>query len=437
MSEIDFDYFEKVLVKNAITNGAYLASIADYVQPKYFTDKNISKYFEIVSEFYDKRQVLPTFSEVKTYLTTDELKTNFKKLIESFKEIDSNHNVDELYENTERFLKERGMYHSILESAEDISEGEADTAKIVEKFEKIAGINLNLEHGIELYGDKEKIIDDILSDENMISSKWPWLDESLDGGFTEAGKALYVFAGQSNIGKSIFLGNVAANIASQGKHVLVITLEMSETLYAKRIASNVTKIPMKEFRHNVPTLRHALEESEKDTEGRIYIKEFPPSTITPKQLGAFVKKMKDSGVRIDAVVVDYLTLLTAAGSNSYEKGKNICEQIRALSYVFKCPWVSACQLNRGSINENNPDMSGIAESLSIAMTADVIVSIFQNEEDQEMGVIRLGMMKNRFGPRGMVQAMRIDYSTLSIFQADDEEEIMGDDDLSLLEKLSE
>jgi replicative DNA helicase len=436
MSEIDLDYFEKVLVKNAITNGAYLASIADYVQPKYFIDKNISKYFEIVSEFYDKRQVLPTFSEVKTYLTTDEQKSNFKKLIESFKEIDSNHNVDELYENTERFLKERGMYHSILESAEDISEGEADTAKIVEKFEKIAGINLNLEHGIELYGDKEKIIDDILSDENMISSKWPWLDESLDGGFTEAGKALYVFAGQSNIGKSIFLGNVAANIASQGKHVLVITLEMSETLYAKRIASNVTKIPMKEFRHNISTLRHALEESEKETEGRIYIKEFPPSTITPKQLGAFVKKMKDSGVRIDAIVIDYLTLLTAAGSNSYEKGKNICEQVRALSYVFKCPIVSACQIRRSEYG-GEPGLESVSESISISTTADVVVSIFQNEEDQEMGVIRLGMMKNRFGPRGMVQAMRIDYSTLSIFQADDEEEIMNDDELSLLEKLSD
>jgi replicative DNA helicase len=233
VSEIDFDYFEKVLVKNAITNGAYLASIADYVQPKYFTDKNISKYFEIVAEFYDKRQSLPTLSEVKTYLTTDELKSNFKKLIESFKEIDSNHNEDELYENTERFLKERGMYHSILESAEEISEGEADTAKIVEKFEKIAGINLNLDKGIELYGDVEKVIDDILSDETMISSKWPWLDEALGGGFQEAGKSLYVFAGQSNIGKSIFLGNVAANIASQGKNVLVVTLEMSETLYIK------------------------------------------------------------------------------------------------------------------------------------------------------------------------------------------------------------
>lgn len=438
MSEIDFDYFEKVLVKNAITNGAYLASIADYVQPKYFSDKNIAKYFEIVADFYEKRQSLPTFSEVKTYLTTDELKTNFKKLIESFKEIDNNHNEDELYENTERFLKERGMYHSILESAEEISEGEADTSKIVEKFEKIAGINLNVDKGIELYGDVEKVIDDILSDEVKISSKWPWLDEALDGGFMRDGKAMYVIAGQSNIGKSIILGNVAANMASQGKHVLVITLEMTETLYAKRIASNVTKIPMKEFRNCIPTLRHALEEEHKNTDGRIYIKEFPPSTMTPKQIGAFIKKMKDSGIRIDAIVLDYLTLLTASGNNSYEKGKNVAEQMRAQTYVFKCPLITAVQLNRSAVNQQNPDMDGVAESLAIVMVADSITSAFQNEEDREMGIIRFGKMKNRFGPRGMVQAMRIDYSTLSIYQSeDDEEEIMNDEELSLLEKLSD
>lgn len=437
MSEIDFDYFERVLVKNAIVNGAYLASIADHVRPQYFLDKNIAKYFEIIADFYEKRQVLPTFTEVKTYLTNDESRRGFKKLVESFKDIDNNLNEDELYHNTERFLKERGMLTAVLEAAEEIAEGGADTAKIVEKFEKIAGISLDLDKGIELYGDKEKVIDDILSDSSMISSKWPWLDDALGGGFTELGKALYVFAGQSNIGKSIFLGNVAANIASQGKNVLVVTLEMSETLYAKRIASNVTKIPMKDFRNNVNTLRYALDESQKSTNGRLYIKEFPPSMLTPKQLGAFIKKMKDSGIRIDAVVIDYLTLMTASGSNSYEKGKNICEQVRALSYVFKCPFISAAQLNRSAVGQNNPDMSGIAESLAIVMTADVIVSIFQNEEDQEMSIIRLGMMKNRFGPRGMVQAMQIDYLTLTVYQSEyDGEEIMDDSELSLLEKLA-
>jgi len=436
MSEIDFDHFEKVMVKNAMLDGGYLSSIADYVKPKYFTDKNIAKYFEIVADFYEKRNDLPTFTEVKTYLTTDELRNNFKKLILSFKELDSKQNKDELYEVTEKFLKERGAYHAILESAEDISEGNIDAGLIVDKFESVAGINLNIDRGIELYRDRERIIDDILSDENKIPSRWSWLDDALDGGFNEAGRALYVFAGQSNIGKSIFLGNVAANMAEQGKNVLIITLEMSETLYAKRIASNVTKIPMKDFRANIPTLRQSLKEEGERTGGAIYIKEFPPSTMTPRQIGAFIKKMKESGIHIDAVVIDYLTLLTASGDNSYERGKNICEQMRALTYVFKCPFISAAQLNRGAYDTNNPGMDGISESLGVAMTSDMIVSIFQNEEDQELGIVRLGMMKNRFGSRGTVQTMKIDYSTLTITQSDEEEEVMEDEDFDLLEKLS-
>jgi len=74
--------------------------------------------------------------------------------------------------------------------------------------------------------------------------------------------------------------------------------------------------------------------------------------------------------------------------------------------------------------------------LAIAMASDVILSIFQSEEDMEMGLIKLGMMKNRFGPRGMVQAMRIIYETLTILQSDEMEESMEGDDLTLLERLA-
>jgi replicative DNA helicase len=179
------------------------------------------------------------------------------------------------------------------------------------------------------------------------------------------------------------------------------------------------------------------EEQKKNPDGKLYIKEFPPSTMTPKQISAFIKKMIDSGIHLDAVVIDYVSLLHSdKGTNSYERIKYICEQIRALSYVFKMPFISAAQLNRGSIDKEKPGMDGLAESLAIAMTADVILSIFQSEEDMEMGLIRLGMMKNRFGAKGMVQAMRIIYDTLTIIQSDEEEEVMGDDDLSILERLS-
>ena len=260
----------------------------------------------------------------------------------------------------------------------------------------------------------------------------------MDGGFREDGKALYMFAGQANIGKSIFLGNVAANIAEQSKTVLVISLEMSEMLYAKRIASNVTKIPLRNFKEDVHTLRYALgEEKKRNPGGKIFIKEFPPSTITPKQLSAFIKKLIDTGEKIDAIIIDYVSLLhTDQGTNSYERIKYICEQVRAMSYIYKCPIISAVQLNRSTYNKENPGMEGISESIGVAATADVILSIFQTEEDMEMGLIRLGMMKNRFGPRGMVQAMRIDYATLTVSQSGEDEELMGEEDLSLLERLS-
>lgn len=434
---MDWSEYEIVIAYHAMTNAEYLNTIADYVNPDYFENANIAKYFEIVRDFYDKRQKLPTLSEIKPYLTTELLKKGFAKMINEFKSLVGPFDRKELYENTERFLKERASWCSILEISENLDNKVKNPMEVLESFEKICQICLDIERGIELYSDSEKIIDDILNDETCISTQWPWLDEMLGGGWREDGKALYVLAGQANIGKSIFLGNIAANIAEQGKTVLVVSLEMSEILYAKRIASHVTKIPMRNFREDVHTLRYALSEEHKRTKGRIYIKEFPPSTITPKQLSAFIKKMIDSGIKLDAVVIDYLGLLNSpVGTNSYERGKYVAEQIRAMSYHYKCPHISAVQLNRSSFSKDNPGMEGISESIAVAATADSILSIFQSDEDMELGIIKLGMMKNRFGPRGTVQAMLIDYNTLSLRQSDEDEEELGQTDMSILEKFA-
>ena len=105
---------------------------------------------------------------------------------------------------------------------------------------------------------------------------------------------------------------------------------------------------------------------------------------------------------------------TPEGTNSYEKIKKITEQLRALSYVFTCPIISATQLNRGGFGMSDPGMNTISESVGLAMTADVIMSIWQEATDRELGVIKMGMMKNRFGPNFGSCILRIDYSTLTL-----------------------
>lgn len=74
-------------------------------------------------------------------------------------------------------------------------------------------------------------------------------------------------------------------------------------------------------------------------------------------------------------------------------------------------------------------------SIGLAATADVIVSIFQNEEDRELNVIRIGMMKNRFGPRGDTQAMSIDYTTLTIEESDEPTSSTDESTLNTLNEL--
>ena len=434
MSKLNLDEYENIIIYKSLTDSGYLASIADIVKPEYFKNKSIASIFEIVKDFNEKRNKLPTVTEIKTYLVTDEQKAAFKQLAQSFSELDKNLDKDELYENTEQFLKEKAVYHTMLNVAEDVSKGLVDTSDVLQKFESSCSISLVTDLGLDMYGDIDLLIDDLNTEQSFIPSKWEWLDDTLGGGFLESGKALYVFAGETNIGKSIFLGNIAHNIASQGKNVLLVTLEMSELLYAQRICSNATKIPMKELRQNGPSIKNAISREN----GKVFIKEFPPATITPNQLKAFIKKFNEKGIKLDAIVLDYLNLLhSTVGNNSYERIKNVTEQVRAMSYMFECPIISATQLNRSGFDQDNPELATISESIGLAATADVIASIYQNEEDRELGIIRLGMMKNRYGMRGTTQAMRIDYSTLTIEQADDIDlEEAEDDTLNALAALA-
>ena len=218
------------------------------------------------------------------------------------------------------------------------------------------------------------------------------------------------------MGKSVFLGNIAVNIAKQGKTVLVVSLEMSEFMYARRLAGNLTGIEINNLKLEIPTLRSKLKEQIiSNPKGKILIKEFPPGTITASQLGAFMTKVKQKGIKIDALILDYVNLMhSPIGNNSYERVKYATEQVRALSYTHNCPIITATQLNRSGYDTQDPGLDTIGESMGLAMTADAIFSIYQNEEDRGLDQIRLGVMKNRFGPNYGVTELSIHYPTLTI-----------------------
>jgi len=421
IKKIDLDYYEKVIIYNCIFNSEYLASIIDHLNGDLFSDKDIKSTIGIIKDFYLKRSEIPTITEIKTYLNDPDLKQSFKNVLSKLEELgNEKFNREELYENTELFLKEKSVYNVLLEAAQRIDNNKLDSSDLLTKMEKAVGISLTNSMGLSLLDDVDYFITEMSRNESKISSGWKWLDNKISGGFAENGRALYVFIGETNVGKSIFLGNVAANMAMQGKTALVISLEMSEIMYGMRFASKLTKIPMFELKKDLSILKNELLElKDRNKKSKILIKEFPPSTLSTFQVSAYLKKLQQKGIKVDCLVLDYLNLMDSSkGTNMYERIKYISEQLRAISYKFSIPIITASQINRSGYNSSNPSLDTISEGISLANTADCIFNIWQSDEDKDMGIINMGIAKNRFGPNFGSTILKIDYTTLTLEEDD-------------------
>lgn len=410
--KLDLNYFENILVYQSLTNTSYLADIIEYIKLDYFNNNDIRVVFKVIKEYYKQYHKAPNAGELVQYLVSDEQKESFKKVIQTSKTLDKNISYDEIIINTERFLGERAVYTTMMDIAGDFKN--LDISNVYQRFHDACNIRLYKDLGLDFYRDVDKLVDYLGKPNPTISTGFTWLDQKLGGGYLEEGKALYIFVGQPNVGKSIFLGNAATTIASQGKNVLLVSLEMSEMMYATRLASKLTKIPIAELRNRKDEIKHILEGKER---GKIIIKEFPPSTLSPEQLENYYKTVVDSGIKIDVMVLDYINLLRGkASAQSYEKIKEIAEQVRAIAVKYGISVLSATQKNRLGVNNTESDMTTVSESMGLPATADAMFDISQTEEDKELGIVRLGMMKNRFGPNFGKVALRVDWNTLDIYE---------------------
>jgi replicative DNA helicase len=414
LPKLDLDYFENILLLNALSNQEYLASIVSYLDSSLFQDKNISKLVGKITEFFNQRGTVPSLTEIKARMTSEEDRQALANIKPKLAQLETAFNKEELIANTERFLKERFIYKTILNVADKFSDQTFRIEDALLEFEQAYGISLTENLGHWYFEDIDRHIKELVQTYNPIPTGWKFFDNKTEGGLFP--KTLTVFAGQVNVGKSIVLGNVAANMLLANKNVLLVSLEMSEFMYAKRISSQLTQIPHNDLKTFTKELKEQLEQLKKNLGSKLVIKEYAPKTVTVRQVDSFINKLKHKGFVPDIVVVDYINLFHPIGKNlnSYESVKEICEHLRGLSFKHSIPFVSATQLNRGSFNTASPGMEGISESIGLAATCDVICSLWQEPEDKELGIINMGMQKNRFGPNFGSGAFKCNYNTLTL-----------------------
>jgi replicative DNA helicase len=429
--KLDLDFLEYVILDNCFKNASYLSTIVDIATPKYFGNPDCRKIYGLLSLFYSKRGRLPTDIELQSYMANDHLKLALKNVQSEMSHFSGNYNDDELIENTEMFLKERGLAITLEELVENYEKIDLNvqSAEILDKFTKVCNINLNTNLGLDYFEEIEEFAETLANDDDHISTGFGWLDKKLSGGYKKNGKALYVFSGAPNSGKSIILGNTVVSLLKQNKNVILITLEMSEQVYAQRISSQLSRIPMHNLKSSKETLIQYCNDFTKDHTVNLIIKEFPNNTVKASGIENFVNDViKRKRVKPDAIVIDYLNLVAPKQhtGNLYQDVKSICEDIRRLSYVFKCPVISATQLGRTAIGKENPGLETTSESIGTAATADVQIAIYSNESDREIGMVYLGIQRNRYGANFGTKALKVDWDTLYLEQFEDDDDDSSD-----------
>ena len=430
---MDNNFFEYIFCHNALTDNVYMSSVIDHYNQNYFENGDIKNILNIAVDFFQKRNVLPTLTEIRSYLKTPEEIEGFKRVLTEIKTLDKKYNYDELYQNTEKFLREKAVYNSIVTTAETMAKNKTiDTDNILNTFTQACNISLIDNIGLDYFEKIDDHCSELIKPNNTIDTGFRFLNKNIEGGWKADGRALYIFTGATNVGKSIFLGHVTIAGIKARKTVVLITLEMPEQMYAKRISSNISKLPLNTLPTYIDELKTKIIQFKDAYEGsRLLIKEFPTKQMSVNHLNSYINKIIKKGIKPDMIVVDYLNLIKAAKSynGTYDEVKAIAENLRASTYLFEIPIISATQLNRKGFGKEDPGMEATSESIGLSFTADAQFSIWTTPEQKQQGIINIGIQKNRFGPNAGNVPVKIDYTTLTLEEFPEDTTIHGNEEL--------
>jgi replicative DNA helicase len=449
--EIDFNRedIEKMLLKRAFVDKKWMNILAGTFDRRFFKTPNMGLIADLVVRYYNKYGSPPSTkvlsSICKAYADKHSNEGinpgSVNELIAEVNSFDMQVQEDVASDVMKDFIRKNAFYNALYDNADMLGRDEDSYAKVVEKclenFDKVQKITFNdTALGMEYFDPAamEEHWKYIQNPESKISTGFPSIDVYTHGGFLKDGRSLYLVMAQAGLGKSLFLSNLAKNFLEQGLKVVVISLEMSEDVYAQRFDAHISGDDINKLNVTSQSSIASIKKfySEHPT-ASLFIKEYPPKSVTCNDIRAYLDNLKLAGHSFDVLIVDYLNLVKSSirSDSLFVDGLDVSEKLRAISYEFKIPVISAIQTNREGMNNADAGMENISQSSGIAFTADFLMSMYRTQEDRQAGMIMGRILKNRLGGKvGEVVAFRLNDSNLlledtSPRQEDDEDIAMN------------
>ena len=212
---------------------------------------------------------------------------------------------------------------------------------------------------------------------------------------------LTIIGARPGMGKTTLALQIGENIASKGKYVAFISLEMSETQIINKILARRARIDSNKLRsgrdltdedwNKLAEVTGLLSDLKMEVNDRIR---------NIQQLEIYAKKLRNSN-KLDLLIIDYIQLLksTQKYPSREQEVADISRRLKLLSLDLGIPIIALCQLNRNAEN-SEPNLADLRESGSIEQDADNIIFIYCIE-DNPLTFIKLA--KQRAGSTGTVE----------------------------------
>ncbi len=332
---------------------------------------------------------------------------------------------DWFLEEFEEFVRYQAFSKAILESADKINKGEYEN--IEKNIKDALSISLDKDLGTNYFENPKERLEKLRDRTNVVTTGWKSIDKKLFGGFGRG--QVNIFAGNSGVGKSLFLQNLTLNWAELGLNVIYITLELSEELVSLRFDAMITENSTSQIINNIDVFDHIIKRKKQDKNfGEIRIKYMPPGTSS-KQIYAFLKEFQiQTEIKPDALIIDYLDLMhpndkNTSKSDLFIKDKYVTEELRSLVVDMNLLCCTASQLNRSAVEEYEHNMSHIAGGISKVNTADNVITIYSNPQMKSNGLYKVHFIKTRSSSGvGSVVDLKYDPTCMRITDMDDEKE---------------
>ena len=418
--------FEKIFFRLSLEKVKYLQAI----KSGFYTSEEIDALSFLANKFYTKFNETPSKEQLELLVknhpkSKERVSENILNIIF---EVDLNKYDEEWLTSTaESWIKWRTFNTSFTDTIEFIKTTQVTPENVEAIVTKVKGIindrnnlTFNSDLGLDFFDweahDQKET--------EKVSTGYNFLDDMLSGGYDKGGN-LIVYAGEQNIGKSIYLANDAANFVKMGTNTVVVTAEMAAHKFVKRIGANLLSVNINEYAEKAKNKEHIKRRLETVGDGftppgNLYVKQFPTSQATVLDIEAYVNQIEEERqIKVGAVVIDYINILANYRNqnteNTYMKIKQIAEDLRAMGIRNDWLIVTATQITRSGYNASDITMTDIAESAGLSHTADVMLGIIQDDLMRANQEYWLKVLKIRDGEgKGTKCKLNIDWNYMRL-----------------------